>query len=161
MATFAGTPHDARSVCIAVIDAPADPSKAVAAIRPLGSPVVFACHQDNVQWWKQTTGTPLLVESIDRRQVRRFFEEHKTDFSPARIFEGKTLRRLPGQSQLTFVDAGLMPFVERTEGERLSRLVELAFRDIESVLKRQLQSEKDVQNAIKATFWLLAAEGTA
>ncbi len=158
VAAFAGTPHDVRSVCIAVVDAPSNPEAAVAATRPLGAPVVFACHGDTVQWWKQTTGRPLLRESIGDSQVREFFRQHKDDFSPGKIFEGKTLRRLPRQTQLDFVDAGLMPFVERTEGERLSRLVETAFRDIEAVLKRKLRSERDASNAIKATFWLLAAK---
>ena len=158
VAAFAGTPHDARSVCIAVVNALSNPEAAVEATRPLGAPVVFACHGDTVQWWKQTTTSPVLLERVDRAQAREFFRQHRKDFSPATIFEGKTQRRLPGQTQLDFVDAGLMPFVERTEGERLSRLVERAFRDIEAVLKRKLRSGRDASNAIKATFWLLAAK---
>jgi len=158
VAAFAGTPHDARSVCIAVVDAPSNPEAAVEATRSLGAPVVFACHGDTVQWWKQTTASPLLLKRVNRVQAREFFRQHKNDFAPGTIFEGKTRRRLPGQTQLSFVDAGLMPFVERTDGERLSRVVVTAFRDIEAVLKRKLRSERDAQNAIKATFWLLAAK---
>ena len=120
--------------------------------------MVFACHGQTVQWWKQTTGTPQLRKSIQGNQVQEFFRRHEEDFSPRNIFEGKTIRRLPGKVQLDFVDAGLMPFVERTDGERLSHCVEAAFRDIETVLKRKLRTHGDVQNAIKATFWLLAAK---
>ena len=158
VAAFADTPHDARSICIAVIDAPSNVEEAVAEIMPLGAPVVFVCQGHTVQWWKQTMGRPLPIESVATNQVSEFFRQHKKDFSPARIFEGKTRRRLPGQMQLSFVDAGLMPFVERTEGQRLSHLVERAFRDIEDELRRKLQSERDASNAIKATFWLLAAK---
>lgn len=158
VAAFADTPHDVRSVCIAVVDAANDPAAAVAATKPLGAPVVFACHANTVQWWKQTTATPEFREGIDSSRVREFFRQHSNDFSPATIFEGKTRRRLPGQTQLQFVDAGLMPFVERTDGERLSHCVETAFRDIESSLGRKLQSQRDAQDAIKATFWLLAAK---
>jgi len=51
-----------------------------------------------------------------------------------------------------------MPFIERTDGERLSLVVEAAFRDMEAELGRELGSGRDAQNAIKATFWLLAAK---
>ena len=158
VAAFADTPHDVRSVCIAVVDAANDPKAAVAAIRPLGAPVVFACHENTIQWWKQTTATPEFRERIDSSRIPGFFCEHKDDFSPDRIFEGKTRRRLPGQTQLDFVDAGLMPFIERSDGERLSHCVETAFREIEDALGHKLRSHRDAQNAIKATFWLLAAK---
>jgi len=158
VAAFADTPHDVRSVCIAVVDSTNDPEAAVAATKPLGAPVVFACHANTVQWWKQTTATPEFRERIDSSRIPGFFCEHKDDFSPDKIFEGKTRRRLPDQTQLDFVDAGLMPFVERSDGERLSRCVETAFRDIEDALGHKLRSHRDAQNAIKATFWLLAAK---
>jgi len=158
VAAFANTPHDVRSICIAVVEGASDPKAAVLAARPLGAPVVFACHANTVQWWKQTTGTPELRKSINSSHVHGFFREHKNDFSPNEIIEGKTRRRLPGQTQLEFVDAGLMPFVERTDGERLSHYVEAAIREIENALGRKLRSQKDAQNAIKATFWLLAAK---
>ena len=158
LAAFADTPHDARSICIAGIDVQGDPLASVAAIRPLGAPVVFAYHTATLQWWKQTTGSPHLVESIDASYVSRFFDEHKNDFSPGNIFEGKTRRRLPGQTQLTFVDAGLMPFVERESGEALSALVEHVIRGMESTLGRHVKSDSDVDAVYKSTFWLLAAK---
>ena len=158
VAAFADTPHDARSVCIAVVDASGDPGAAVVAARPLGAPVVFTCQGRTVQWWKQTAHAPVFRESIENAHLGGFFRQHRGDFSPANIFKGKTLRRLPGRRQLDFVDAGLMPFVERTEGERLSRLVEKCFGDIEDTLDQKLGSEADAQKAIKATFWLLAAK---
>jgi len=158
VAAFSDTPHDTRSACIAAIDAPTDPGQAVEAAGPLGAPVVFACPGGQVQWWKQTTGRPVLQESIDARHVRRFFDCHRKDFRPANIFEGKTLRRLPTRKQLDFVDAGLMPFVERTAGERLGRLVEKALGDIEAELGRKIAGEADARDAIKATFWLLGAK---
>ena len=158
VAAFAHTPHDVRSVCIAVIEAPSDPQTAVVTTRRLGAPVVLACHKGALQWWKQTPGVPLLVESISKTRIPAFFRRHKGDFGPGTIFEGKTRRRLPGQTQLSFVDAGLMPFVEQVDGERLTRLVEAAFRRIEATLGRELKSNRDVRNAIKATFWLLAAK---
>jgi hypothetical protein len=158
VAAFANTPHDTRSACIAVVDAPAEPEPVVTAARPLGAPVAFAVHDGKLQWWKQTTSAPLHRETVEGSRVPEFFHQHKADFAPANIFEGKTRLRLPGQTQLGFVDAGLMPFIEKADGERLSGLVAAAFGDIEGVLKRELRGDTDAQNAIKATFWLLAAK---
>ncbi len=158
VAAFADTPHDARSACIAVVDAPSDPISNVVSVRSLGAPVVFACHADTLQWWKQTTGDPVLLKKVDRSGVQKFFTQHKHDLRPDTIFEGKTRLRLPGKKQMSFVDAGLMPFLERTQGERLSRLMETAIGDIKRVLNRPLTGVRDKQNTIKATFWLLAAK---
>lgn len=158
VAGFAATPHDARSACIAVIDAPGTPREAVIAARPLGAPVVFAVHDGKLEWWKQTTGEPFRIEAIADQDVAGFFRRRKRDLGPENIFRGKTIARLPGQRQLSFVDAGLMPFVDRADGVGLSRLVEKAFDDIRQELGRSLRSESDARNAIRATFWLLGAK---
>lgn len=158
VAAFADTPHDSRSACIAVIETGQSPETDVIAIRPLGTPVVLACHNGSLQWWKQTTSTPVLQEKIDSAQLQRFFAEHQDDLGPKTVFEGKTFRRLPHQTQLSFVDAGLLPFVEREQGAQLSGLVVRALRDIEVTLARKIERDSDIDNAIKATFWLLAAK---
>ncbi|OHE82764.1 MAG: hypothetical protein A3G75_07610 [Verrucomicrobia bacterium RIFCSPLOWO2_12_FULL_64_8] len=85
--------------------------------------MVFTCHAGKLQWWKQTPAQPQLLDNIESAHVKGFFDRHSKDFAPEMIFEGKTRRRLPGQTQLTFVDAGLMPFVERESGAALSELV--------------------------------------
>lgn len=158
LAAFADTTHDARSVCIAVVETQSNPEAAVANTQPLGAPVVFVCRKNTLQWWKQTTSKPSLLENISSSHLPEFFRQNKGSFSPSTIIEGKTRCRLPGQTQLDFVDAGLMPFVERTDGERLSSCVVAAFRDIEAALGHPLQSAGDARKAIKATFWLLAAK---
>lgn len=158
VAAFADTPHDSRSACVAVIETGQNPEEDVIAIRPLGTPVVLACHNGSLQWWKQTTGTPVLHEKVDSAQLQRFFGEHEANLGPKKVFEGKTFLRLPHQTQLSFVDAGLLPFVEREEGAQLSGLVVQALRDIEQTLARKIEHKSDIDNAIKATFWLLAAK---
>ncbi|MCH8315176.1 MAG: hypothetical protein IIA64_04305 [Planctomycetes bacterium] len=141
-----------------MIETGQSPEADVVAIRPLGTPVVLACHNGSLQWWKQTTGIPVLQEKIDSAQLQRFFAEHQDDLGPKTVFEGKTFRRLPHQTQLSFVDAGLLPFVEREQGAQLSGLVVRALRDIEETLARKIERDSDIDNAIKATFWLLAAK---
>jgi hypothetical protein len=158
VAAFADTPHDTRSACIAVVDAPAESEPVVTAARPLGAPVVFAVHDGKLQWWKQTTSAPVRMETLDGSRVPEFFHRHKGDLAPGNVFRGKTIGRLPGQTQLKFVDVGLLPFVDKADGDRLSHLVEEAFGDIQCSLGRELRNALDAQNAIRATFWLLGAK---
>lgn len=158
VAGFAHAPHDARSVCIGAIDTNGgDPADAVTGLRPLGAPVVFACHDNRLQWWKQTLDLPWLIDTIEAGDVRGFFVEHAQDFAPATIFDGKTRRRLPGQTQLTFIDAGLMPLLEKRTGEALSRLVESVILGIEKMLGK-IETKVDSEAAFKSIFWLLAAK---
>jgi hypothetical protein len=158
VAAFADTPHDTRSACIAVVDAPSEPEATVIAARLFGAPVVFAVHGGKLQCWKQTTGEPSLIDTVEGSHVPEFFRQHKDDLHPKSIFRGKTIGRLPGQTQLRFVDAGLLPFVDRADGDRLSHLVEDAFADIRGELGHDLRNAIDAQNAIRATFWLLGAK---
>jgi len=111
-----------------------------------------------MQWWKQTTASPEILANIDAGQVRSFFDKHAQDFSPAMIFEGKTRRRLPGQTQLHFVDVGLMPMVERSAGDDLSRLVERVIHGMEKSLGKHIRTKADIDSVFKSAFWLLAAK---
>ena len=158
LATFSDAVHDSRSVCTASIDTTGDPAAAVAGLQALGAPVVFSCRADRLHWWKQTTGEPELLENVPAAHLGNFFKRHRNDFSPSHVFEGKTLRRLPHQKQLTFVDAGLMPFVERESGEAISALVERVIKGMEKSLGRHVRTNADVDAVYKSTFWLLAAK---
>src|SRR5882672_8567746 len=53
LVAFAQAPADSRSACVAVLSATSGPRAVVEACRPLGTPVVFVCFQDTLQWWKQ------------------------------------------------------------------------------------------------------------
>ncbi len=158
VAAFAHAPHDARSICIGVVDAVGDPAAAAIDLKPLGAPVVFSCHAGKLQWWKQTAREPKLIENVDASEVPGFFADRAPDFTPELIFEGKTRRRLPGQTQLSFVDVGLLPLLEKETGEALSRLVEKVIRGIEEVLKKVVRTKGEIEAVFKSAFWLLAAK---
>ncbi|MCY2952979.1 MAG: N-6 DNA methylase [Planctomycetota bacterium] len=57
-----------------------------------------------------------------------------------------------------FVDAGLMPAVERRNGEALHRLVEDVIQGLANRLRGQLRSQKNFEDLYRTTFWLLAAK---
>ncbi len=155
---FAHSPADARSACVVALDAVSDPMPIVLLCRSLGAPIVFVCWQGKLQWWKQGTHAPELIETISHDKVAHFFQSHQDDFSPEAVYRAKTWGRFDRQYQLTFVDIGLMPLVESEVGNALGNLIARAVSALKLQLRwRSLTSEKS-DWLIKSVFWLLAAK---
>ncbi len=162
LAAFAHRPFDARSACIAAIDCRnRDPQSEVLACREFGAPVVFACLGDRLQVWKPGPETVELKErGLTPEQIPDFFREHQADLTPGRIYDAKTLGRIPGSGrQLEFVDAGLLPFAEGQISEKLTEKVTEAALILRGVFPRDA-GLKPVQREwiVKSTFRLLAGK---
>ena len=131
---------------------------AVMLCRNLGAPIIFVCCQGNLQWWKQGTHSPQLIETVPHDKVSHFFQSHQDDFSPDAIYRAKTWGRFDQQYQLTFVDIGLMSLVESEVGKALGDLILRAVSSLKSQLHwRSLTNEKSSW-LMKSVFWLLAAK---
>jgi hypothetical protein len=155
---FARSPTDARSACVVAIDAFSDPTPIVSGCRSLGAPIVLVCWQENLQWWKQGTQSPQLMETIHHQKVAHFFQSHQGDFSPDAVYRAKTWGRFDQQYQLSFVDIGLMSLVESEVGKALGDLIARAVSLLKSQLRwRSLTSEKS-DWLLKSVFWLVAAK---
>ncbi len=158
LAAFAHLPLDIRTACIAVVDVREKPDEAVAACRELGAPIVFACHKNELQWWRQGPKGAIRVESVPAAGVGRFFDTHREDFAPAKVYRAKTCGAFDKHYQLSFVDVGLMSVVESQIGEKLAKLIERSV----STLKRRLGwrrlSASKSDWLLKSVFWLLAAK---
>lgn len=158
---FAQFPADSRSACIAVLAETAsvrEPRSIVEACRGLGTPVVFVCLRDALQWWKQGATSAEYLQSIPADKIERFFQAHQNQFSPDAVYRAKTWGRYRRADQLSFVDLGLMPLVEEQVGKALETLV---LRNV-SQLKHSL-GWKDVTDEqghwlLKAIFWLLSGK---
>ena len=125
LAAFAHEPMDARSACVAIIQASAgDVRSQVSSCRQLGAPIVIALSPGAVEFWKQREDNPELVEQVVAEKAEAYFRKHQSDLSPEAVFRAKTWGRLDRQFQLSFVDAGLMPLVEKETGQRLTALIE-------------------------------------
>ncbi|HNQ23030.1 MAG TPA: N-6 DNA methylase [Phycisphaerae bacterium] len=162
LAAFAHRPFDARSACIAAIDTNADGAQsAVMACREFGAPVVFACLGNRLQVWKPgpTTAEP-KEPGLLPRQIPRFFKDHRADLAPGRIYEAKTIGRIPGSGrQLDFVDAGLLPFAEGQMGEKLTQKVADAASLLRGVFPENTPlTLRQREWIVKSTFRLLAAK---
>lgn len=155
---FFGRPWDARSACVAAVDSNGDSRAAAARCSMLGAPTVFVCHGDGLDCWRMAGDGPAESKPVAAKEIEGFFRVHHDDLSPETIYDVKMRRAMGAQRQLWFVDAGLMPAVERNAGEALQRLVEGAIQDLTTALGGKLRSRKAFEKLYKTVFWLLAAK---
>lgn len=156
-AGFAYAPWDARSACITVVDSDIATIKSDR-VRRVGAPVVLQCHEEGLVWYKQTSGGVEQLRKIGSDEVELFFQNHEQDFSPQTIYAAKTRVGVPGETQLMFVDIGLMPTLERDSGDHLARLVARAIDVLKGDLKRRGVHNPAARDMFKSVFWLLAAK---
>jgi hypothetical protein len=162
LAAFSHLPLDARSACIAAIDCETDDPKAeVLQQRELGAPLVFASFRDRLQLWKPGPNDAECLEAgLTAGQLNGFFAEHEADFAPSRIYEAKTLGRIPGSGRQLdrFVDIRLLPFVEQLIGSKLTDAVTAAVAELKGAFGSQELDEARQEWILKSTFRLLAAK---
>lgn len=158
LAGFFDKPWDARSACLAVVEANGDSQAAAQACLPLGAPTAFVCAGDTLDWYKLTPEGPTKPRRIPAIRIKEFFKKHGEELSPDVIYFAKTRRPTAKARQLWFVDVGLMPSVERRAGGDLRRLVETAIQNLMVALKGRLKTRKDYTDLYKTVFWLLAAK---
>ncbi len=162
LAAFSHLPLDARSACIAAIDCKTDNPKAeVLQQRELGAPLVFTSFRDTLQLWKPGPNDAECLEAgLTAGQLNGFFAEHEADFAPGRIYEAKTLGRIPGSGRQLdrFVDIRLLPFVEHLIGSRLTAAVTAAVAELKGAFGSQELDEAQQEWILKSTFRLLAAK---
>jgi len=158
LAAFAHLPHDSRSACIAIVESISDPETDAIACRSLGAPLVFTCRSNELRFWKQRADKPQFVTRIPESTLPRFFDKHRTEFSPESVYRAKTWARFDKYYQLDFVDVGLMPVVEAEAGRRLSELIERVVVETKSRLGWTKITKEQGQWLLKANFWLLAAK---
>lgn len=162
LAGFASPVHDSRTSCISVITCDGlgeVKSEYVNQYRGLGAPVVFVSCDGTVQWWSVRMGGAEHEKTISRKELKGFFESHRDEFAPERIWRAKNLGHLAKGQQLHFVDAGLMPVLEHEMGERLGDLM----RRVIDLLRNgftanQSEIAKNQRWTFQAGFWVLCAK---
>lgn len=132
----------------------------VASYRQLGAPIVVALRPGSLELWKQREGDAEFLDAIADDKAEAYFRSHAADLGPDAVFRAKTWGRLDRQFQLDFVDAGLMPLVEREIGERLTGLIERVVHQLRRALWPDVSqvSVADGHWLLTSAFWLLAAK---
>jgi hypothetical protein len=155
---FADQPFDSRTASVAVVHGRNFDDPEIAALRPLGAPLVFVCLPDHYQFWTQGAARPVFQRRFTIKQLPKFFDEHREKLAPDALYRAKIWGRLEPTYQLDFVDAGLMPLVEEEAGKKLTELVERVVAGTKKRLGWTGVSEADGRWLLKSTFWLLAAK---
>lgn len=156
-AGFIDKPWDARSACLAVLDATTDSRLSAQRCIELGTPTAIVCRGDSFDWWQLSiTGPKDPPTTVRAADVEGFFRVHGAQLRPENIYAAKLRRPIPGNVQMEFVDVGLMPALERKAGEAINRLVTQAIRTLIDELGDKVQSHE--QDVYKSVFWMLAAK---
>lgn len=160
LVAFAHRPHDARSSCIAFLLESRTPQEDLAGLRELGVPLVFFVGSSNWDMWSLRGDGPRREKPVPVREVEQFFASNKDNFSPGAVFRAKTWARAEGARQLSFVDMGFLPMVEKEAGAQLRHLFEdMVGHTMDALhLKPSRLSESDAHWLVKANFWLLAGK---
>jgi hypothetical protein len=162
LAGFASPVHDSRTSCISVVSCNGleqVTAQQVNRYRGLGAPVVFVCFEQMVEWWTIEAAGAKPEEKISRNQLEGFFNAHKQEFAPERIWRAKNLGNVVKGQQLHFVDAGLMPVLEYEMGERLGGLMKRVIRLLEEgFTEGQLKEARSQRWVFQAGFWVLCAK---
>jgi hypothetical protein len=155
---FALPPADARSACVAILSETISPLTAVEECRSLGAPLVFVCFQGTLQWWKQGAASAEYLESVPANNIEQFFQNHREQFSPERVYRAKTWGRFQTEYQLNFVDVGLMPLVEKQVGRFLETLIERSVSSLKQLLHWVDVDDKRGHWLLQTVFWLVSGK---
>lgn len=155
---FIGKPWDARSACLAVVDATTSSRDAAEGCRAFGAPTALVCRGDSLDWWQIARAGPQEPKTFRASEVEGFFRTHAAQLKPENIYAAKLHRPVPGGVQMHFVDVGLMPALERSAGESLNRLVTQAIRSLTDELGAKVRSHAHEEGVYKSVFWMLAAK---
>lgn len=157
---YSRRPKDLRTSAVAVVRGPG-----VGSAQRTGAPYAIAIDGDRFDWWSVggvANDQRLMSGSLNALET--FFSDNRQHFNPDTIYRAKTWGRLePEWRQGDFIDAGLMPLVERDIGLSVRRLLEENVKSLASSLgwNNLTDSDLDASKAewlIKAPFWLLAAK---
>lgn len=155
---FIGKPWDARSACLAVVDASTSSRDAAEGCRAFGAPTAIVCRGDSFDWWQISANGPREPKAVRASEVEGFFRQHREQLKPEHIYAAKLHRPVPAGVQMHFVDVGLLPRLERHAGEQLNRLVTQAIRSLMDDLGGKVRSREDREGVYKSVFWMLAAK---
>lgn len=157
LAAFSQEPFDARSACLAAVTLEAPDESLASRYRDFGAPVLFGLHEGGIFWFQHEISRTRLIERIEFQSLGNFFGQHRHEFEPSRIYRAKTSAKFEVSHQLSFVDAGLMPLLEKGSGEWLGRQVEALISTVHQMMPETPHSKETAKWVFQSVFWLLAA----
>lgn len=163
LAGFSQEAYNVSTACIAVLNgnvfAQDEIKRQVSLYRSFGGSIILVCRDDILQFWHFSNGQAVCKEQKKINELDNFFAKYKDEFSPGRISRAKTLGQFDKKShQLSFHDFGLMPIIEKYEGEYLSKLIERIINKLSKIAKIDQESDQGAKWLTQAAFWLVGAK---
>jgi hypothetical protein len=163
LAGFSQEAYNVSTACIAVLNgnvfAQDEIKRQVSLYRSFGGSIILVCRDDILQFWHFSNGQAVCKEQKKINELDNFFAKYKDMFSPSRISRAKTLGQFDKESrQLSFHDFGLMPIIEKHEGEYLSELIKDTINTLGKQAGVSQDSDKDCRWLTQAAFWLFGAK---
>lgn len=164
MVAHSRLPKDLRTAAVVIHDGGLEAEIDFAKVRATGAAVAIGISGERWQIHRIGRDGPHELGHGGLEKLEGFLRERATGLNPDAIYRAKAWGRIdPAARQLDFVDAGLMPLVERDMGERLSGLLEECVRDLSrdlgwGRLAATRADERKAEWLIQAPFWLLAAK---
>ena len=163
MAGFSRPLYNSTTACIAILNGNSfevgQTQEQVQRYRSFGSPVILVYRDDALQFWHFSNGQAVHKEQKKTNELDKFFEKYKDKFSPTSISRAKTCGRFDKKNQqLSFFDYGLMPIIEKQEGEYLSGLIERIINKLSNLANIDQKSDQGAKWLTQAAFWLVGAK---
>ncbi len=131
----------------------------VSLYRSFGGSVILVSRNEILQFWHFSEGNPVLKEQNKINELDNFFAKYKNQFSPNRISRAKTLGQFDKENQqLSFHDFGLMPIIEKHEGEYLSKLIVRIINKLSASVNIDQRSDEGAKWLTQVAFWLVGAK---
>lgn len=157
-------PKDLRTAAFAVSGCGLSNGRAFATAKATGAPLAIEIIGEDWQIFRIGENEPHFLKKGRLQELGAYLKKNESAFNPDAVYRAKTWGRSdPSVRQLDFVDAGLLPVVEKELGDRLGKLLEECVEDLAGSLgwMNLTESRPDERKAewlIQAPFWLLAAK---
>lgn len=158
-AAFGRTPVDYGSACIAVF-LQKDGSTPLR-YRALGAPFAIEVQEDGIVPWfvgheartTQRAGNRIPADAMDR-----FFRSIESKWSPGEVLRAKNIGKPVGQTEIDWVDRGLIPALEKEISTKLDRLLREALAAGQKAHRKSTGREVETEALYRLVFRLVAAK---
>lgn len=154
-AGYVRLPRTSRNACVAAIEATGTGETIARLLSETGAPVALALEGDDVAVWRGGTTGARKLDVLPMEAFANLTDRVRALLDPRSIHRAKTLGRFDGSYQLEFVDIGLLPQIEKAQGEELRRLLERIVAELRHPAESLTQEQG--HQVLTIAFWLLAA----
>ena len=159
LGVFGQEPLNYRSACFGVdIRKPETLREdSVKELRAFGSPVIFIIQNGKTQTWHNTGHRLIQKEEFKTEHLPNIIKSNKEAWKPEEMIRAKTGFKKPAPRQLDFIDAGLMPALEKEAFRKLDEIIRGILHVVEQAhLENKLKF--DARKAFQVLFRFLTAK---